>query len=66
MYGFRSKHSKEFATIKLVDILVKHMNENLQPCAIALDLSKAFDTLNFDILIKKLHPLKTYRKLFEK
>ena len=53
-YGFRSKHSTELATIKLVDYLVKNMDENFIPCAIYLDLSKAFDTLNFDILINKL------------
>ena len=53
-YSFRSKHSTELATNKLVDYLVKNMDENFIPCAIYLDLSKAFDTLNFDILINKL------------
>ena len=53
-YGFRSKHSTELATIKLVDYLVKNMDKNFIPCAIYLDLSKAFDTLNFDILINKI------------
>ena len=53
-YGFRSKHSTELATIKLVDYLVKNMDENFIPCAIYLDLSNAFDTINFDILINKL------------
>ena len=53
-YGFLSKHSTELATIKLVDFLVKNMDENFIPCAIYLDLSKAFDTLNFDILINNL------------
>ena len=53
-YSFHSKHSTELATIKLVDYIVKNMDENFMPCAIYLDLSKAFDTLNFDILINKL------------
>ena len=53
-YDFQSKHSTELATVKLVDFLVKNMDENFIPCAIYLDLSKAFDTLNFNILINKL------------
>ena len=53
-YGFPSIHSTGLVTIKLVDYLVKNMDENFISCAIYLDLSKAFDTLNFDILIRKL------------
>ena len=53
-YGFRSKHSTELAAIKLVDYLLKQMDANQIPGAIYLDLSKAFDTLNFDILLSKL------------
>ena len=49
-YGFRSKHSTELATIKLVD----YLDDNHIPGAIYLDLSKAFDTLNFDILLSML------------
>ena len=51
-YGFRSKHSTELATIKMMDFLVKNMDENKIPGAIYLDLSKAFDTLNVNILIQ--------------
>ena len=46
-YEFRSKHSTELATIKLVDFLVKNMGENKISGAIYIDLSKAFDTLNY-------------------
>ena len=52
-YGFRSQHSTELACVKLVDYIIKEM-DNIKdikiPAAIFLDLSKAFDTLNFDIL----------------
>ena len=53
-YGFCSKHSTGLATIKLVDYLLKNMDDKHIPGAIYCDLSKAFDTLNFDILLSKL------------
>ena len=53
-YGFRSKHFTELATIKLLDYLLKQMDDNQILGAIYLDLSKAFDILNFDILLGKL------------
>ena len=53
-YGFCTKHSTELATIKLIDYLLKQMDDNQIPGAISLDISKAFDTLNFNILLSKL------------
>ena len=49
--GSVHKHSTELATIKLVDYLLKQMDDNQIPCAIYLDLSKSFDTHNFDIVV---------------
>ena len=52
-YGFRSQHSTELAAIKLVDYLTHNMDTNKIPTSIYLDLSKASDTLSFDIPLTK-------------
>ena len=43
----------DLAAIKLVDYLTHNMDTNNIPISIYLDLSKAFDTLSFDILLAK-------------
>ena len=53
-YGFRSNHSTELATLKLTDTIMCKLDNSHIPCAIFLDLSKAFDTLNYKILLHKL------------
>jgi hypothetical protein len=54
-YGFRTEHSTEFAALEVVDILMERMDKNETPINIYLDLSKAFDTLDHNILTNKLH-----------
>ena len=53
-YGFRANHSTELAAIRLVDHINHEMDKNHTPCNIYIDLSKAFDTLDFEILLFKL------------
>ena len=53
-YGFRKNHSTEYAAIKLVDHVSKEMESGKIPCALYINLSKAFHTLSFDIIIGKL------------
>ena len=53
-YGFRTLHSTEFATLELLDRIILYMDKNKQPINIYMDLSKAFDTLDHTILLKKL------------
>ena len=53
-YGFRKKRSTEYAAIKLIDHVSKEMESGKTPGNVYIDLSKAFDTLTFDILLYKL------------
>jgi hypothetical protein len=53
-YGFRKHRSTEHATIELTDKILTAMDHNETPLSIFLDLSKAFDTLNHNILLHKL------------
>ena len=53
-YGFRSGHSTELAALEIIDRLLTEMDNNEIPFNIFLDLSKAFDTLDHNILLQKL------------
>ena len=53
-YGFRENHSTEMATVELIDRIISALDDKQLPISIFMDLSKAFDTLNHDILLDKL------------
>ena len=56
-YGFRKNHSTDYALINLCDKIVNALSNKEHMIGIFLDLSKAFDTINHQILLYKL---KTY------
>ena len=53
-YGFRARHSCENAISELVGHIIKNQEQNKFTAALFLDLSKALDTLNHELLISKL------------
>ena len=54
-YGFREKHSTQLAALELVDRITRDLDIGSTPISIFIDLSKAFDTLDHNILLSKLH-----------
>jgi hypothetical protein len=53
-FGFREGFSTEMALIASLDYITKALDDREHVLALFLDLRKAFDTVNFDILITKL------------
>ena len=47
-------HSTETALLEITDIITKELDRGKLPIGIFLDLPKAFDTLDHNILFKKL------------
>ena len=53
-YGFRAGYSTFYAVIDLVNTVSKHIDSGDKVAGLLLDISEAFDSLNQDILLKKL------------
>ena len=53
-YGFRRGHSCEHAISELISAILKNKEANKYTVGLFLDLSKAFDSLKHDTLLKKM------------
>ena len=56
-YGFRSNHNCEHAILELTGNILQAHEKREHPVCIYLDLSKAFDTLNHQVLLCKLEKM---------
>ena len=53
-FGFRARHSTDHAILNIIDKIQHAIDSRDISCGIFLDFSKAFDTVNHEILIQKL------------
>ena len=53
-FGFRKSHSTNLAIVHVIDEIYSHLNQNMYGLGIFLDLKKAFDTVDHEILLSKL------------
>ena len=54
-FGFRKKYSTTLALIEVIDNIYSHIDKHEFTIGIYLDLQKAFDSVNHEILLKKLY-----------
>ena len=56
--GFRPNHSTNLCLAHLKDKLLKQFDEGLLTGMILIDLQKAFDTINHEVLLQKLKAIR--------
>ena len=54
-FGFRKNHSTNHALLNIVEDICKALDSKSFVCAVCIDLEKAFDTVNHQILLSKLY-----------
>ena len=61
-YGYRKHHNTSQAILDFANYISNSINKKLVTIALFMDLSKAFDTVDKEILVKKLFDLGLYIK----
>ena len=56
-HGFRKNHSTQSAYAKFLDDIMLHLDVGERTVAVFLDIKKAFDTINHQILLNKIKSL---------
>ena len=53
-FGFRKNNSTTFALLQITEKIKETIDNKKYGCGIFIDLSKAFDTVNYEILLRKM------------
>ena len=63
-YGFRKEHSTYMALLKMINDITNELKTKNYSLGVFIDLSKAFDTVDHKILIKKNATYMEFEGLF--
>ena len=63
--GFRKGYSSQHALLYMLHNWQLQLDKGRTVAAVLMDLSKAFDCINHDLLIAKLHDIWSYKAGFE-
>ena len=61
-HGFRQNYSTVTQLLLYCDNLYQALDDNSSPIAVHLDIAKAFDMINFNIVLQKLAHFGFYKK----
>ena len=56
-HGFRKKHSTESATLTFTDTIRRGIDQGFLTGAVFIDLRKAFDTVDHNVVVRKLQQI---------